>query len=1531
MRHFQPNLIHLPLLALALCVGARTASGFDVWGDNGSAPIGSGNGPGPGGPGPGPDGGPQDGEPVAIYSGQYMLTTVDVEIPGRMPLRVKRFYRSGSNYQGMFGRGWNMELNERILVLATNGNLLVRRNDVTKDEFVNLGNNTFSAPAGVFDRVVRNVDGSYTLRDKNGGIHQYDSSGRLTEVRDRNGNQLLLTYDAGGKQPINAVSDLSHFTNSILVGRDYRLTRIEVAYNYVPTGRYLQFAYDGNGRVTNVVDFTGRSWTYAYDAGGYGTLTSVTTPAASGFPAGLSTVYTYNATNHLLETVTDQSSNALLTNTYDAQGRIIQQNWGGAIYRFAYPNATERWLTNANGYRVYHLFDANGSLLERRDYTAGLRPSDPAYYSTRYVYTNVTQPGKVIMPAGNVIVGRYDAFGNLIESRRKAADVPDSSQDIVTTTTYEPLYNFVKTYTDARGYVVTNVYDYESPAFGTTNGNCVRVLLPATAAGIASLSWTYNSYGQVDTFTNQTGSVTRFLYNTNGYVLQRIDGYGTPEASTNSFTVDLRGNVLTSTDGRGNTTVNQYDNLDRLVQTTQPAPLGYVRAYTYTGNGKVASVAMQTGDGTHPWETNSFTYDLLDRTSRLVDGAGHVTQFFYDPVGNQTNSLDANSNAVVNLFDERKLLWQVIDAQSNITRYGYSLNGKLAWTADARSNVVAYAYDNYDRLTNITYPDTTFEMFVFDPNGNVLAQRSRASLWNTNAYDAANKLVQRVRPDGSPVNYQYDLAGRQISVGDSGGTVLFQYDALGRLVAATNAFGKRVAYQYDRAGNRSRLTDPENVTIDYAYDSLNRVTNITYAGSNVVASYRYDALGRSTQIDYGNGIRGTLAYDWANLPTNLTYFATNSGSVLARQAHTYDNAGNRVNMQAAGGVYPGLHTYSYDRKYQLTSVSYPPAYPFSNSTYSYDPMGNRIAANEGGAVGYSVNNLNQYTVVGGQAFNYSANGNLITEGSAVYGYDNDNQLTFASRSGNAATYGYDGSGVRAQKVVNGTTRNFLYDVSGPIPVLLGEYDGAGNPLVKYVFNTLTPVAMAAGSSIYSCHCDSMSRPLLMTDRTGALVWQANYAAFGQAALVSTNTAQNNVRALGQYEDNETGFFYNLERYYNPRIGRYESFDPAMEATSPLFVQVQGANAYAYVGNNAVNAADPNGNISIFFIICSGPLPVCSVSLICSGQAIVGACSVGIICSGQAGVAAACSASVVACSAQGGAYGASACSGNVAGACSGQASYLGGAGACSGQLAGACSGQVGPVGVSACSGQLAGACSAQGGLVGGSACSASGAGACSAQLGAGASGCSAQGAGACSAQAGPGASGCSAQGAGACSAQAPLPGPTGCSAQGAGACSASSASGCKHAGIWHRSLEEDGPLEAAFPGFDRKWVAGLSVERTRAGQIDTRFIAHGYTHFQALAAEPGSNEWLPVADGPVANNQVTHFAAPGTGGRGPMLLKLRLLGRTGKAEEFGPFTVLPNRATESADIGTPKGRPVFGYLFALSLSSLVCVVNPRKRL
>jgi RHS repeat-associated protein len=1108
------------------------------------------------------------GEPVDLYSGQFQLESTDVNIPGRMPLRVKRFYRSGSAYQGMLGHGWNIEYNERILILATNGNLLLRRNNTALDEFANRGNGTFAPHAGCYDALSRNGDGTYTLRERHGTIRNYNTDGCLTEVRDRNWNQLLLTFQAGGKLPINTVSPYSHYTNAILVARDYQLVRIEVAWSNVLSGRFIQFSYDSYGRATNVTDFTGRTWRYNYDSQGRGLLQSVTTPPVADFTNGLTTLYSYaSSSSFRLATITDSVGQTYLTNLYNSAGRVVAQYFGGASFGFYYPTATSCFLTNPNSYVVERSFDTSGNVLMRKEYTAGIRPSDPPYYLTSYTYNTNNEQTKVVYPAGNVEQRKYDALGNLLELRRKAADTNDSVADITYTYTYEPRFNPLKTAADPRGNVTTYVNDYEVPSSGQTNGNLVQITYPAVAGTSPVVSYSSDVFGQRSTITNASGTVTSLLRDdATGFVLQRIEAFGTAIAATNAFAYDDRGNALTTTDARGNISGRQYDALDRVVYVTNSLSCACsVQHYLYTANGKLARVERQTGDASHPWQATTFSYDALDRLTSVTNDVGQVTQYSHDPAGNLTVVTDANGNATVYTYDERNLLWKTIDAMTNTTRYTYNLNGQPMQFADARSNITVYAYDSFDRLATRTYPDSSAETRIWDAAGNLAAEGLRAGTWITNSYDVLNRRVLRTYSDSSAVQYKYDLRGLLLSATNSNGVLTFEYDARGRLVNSTNGFGMRVAYEYDPMGSLAKLTYPDGSFVTYAYDSLNRLTRVLDGGTNLVGTFTYDSLGRRTQLTYGNGTQVAYSYDWANNITNITHTITNAGTMLGRFGYAYDNAGNRLSMTTEAVSYPGTHVYGYDKTYQLTSAAYPAGYPFLGMSFTYDRAGNRAKTVDGGTVNYIANNLNEYTSVGAVAYSYSANGNLVTDGSSIFSYDDDNRLIWAAKVGTSATYTFDGLGRRFEKNVNGTILRFVYAGNR----IIADCDLSGSVIRKFVFGSRIdePMCMLTSGSPLFYHSDAQGSVCFLSGPGAAKPHLYTYDAFGRLATSSTN-AGNRFTYAARESDFESGVMHYRMRSYMPGLGRFMQPDPVREQGGP--------NLFAYVGNNPVRFVDPLG-------------------------------------------------------------------------------------------------------------------------------------------------------------------------------------------------------------------------------------------------------------------------------------------------------------------------------------------------------------------
>ena len=102
----------------------------------------------------------------------------------------------------------------------------------------------------------------------------------------------------------------------------------------------------------------------------------------------------------------------------------------------------------------------------------------------------------------------------------------------------------------------------------------------------------------------------------------------------------------------------------------------------------------------------------------------------------------------------------------------------------------------------------------------------------------------------------------------------------------------------------------------------------------------------------------------------------------------------------------------------------------------------------------------------------------------------------------------------------------------------------------------------------------MGRPAQAYDDKGELVWQVEFDIYGR---IREDTFNNKLfipfRQLGQYEDVETGLYYNRFRYYNPETGQYISKDP-------IGLQGNNPNLYAYT-------FDSNSEVDPFGVMAGG--------------------------------------------------------------------------------------------------------------------------------------------------------------------------------------------------------------------------------------------------------------------------------------------------------------------------------------------------------
>lgn len=139
--------------------------------------------------------------------------------------------------------------------------------------------------------------------------------------------------------------------------------------------------------------------------------------------------------------------------------------------------------------------------------------------------------------------------------------------------------------------------------------------------------------------------------------------------------------------------------------------------------------------------------------------------------------------------------------------------------------------------------------------------------------------------------------------------------------------------------------------------------------------------------------------------------------------------------------------------------------------------------------------------------------------------------------------------------------------------MLGEYESTGTPRRETVYLENTPVVVfkAQTTPTYYVLADWRGAPEQVNDSLGQAVWVWDPNPFGEGApdnnpLNLSSTFRYDLRYPGQYNDSESGLFYNYYRDYDPLTGRYIQADPiGLEG---------GLNVFSYVAGNPLNAIDP---------------------------------------------------------------------------------------------------------------------------------------------------------------------------------------------------------------------------------------------------------------------------------------------------------------------------------------------------------------------
>jgi RHS repeat-associated protein len=167
-----------------------------------------------------------------------------------------------------------------------------------------------------------------------------------------------------------------------------------------------------------------------------------------------------------------------------------------------------------------------------------------------------------------------------------------------------------------------------------------------------------------------------------------------------------------------------------------------------------------------------------------------------------------------------------------------------------------------------------------------------------------------------------------------------------------------------------------------------------------------------------------------------------------------------------------------------------------------------------------------------------------------YAWDFAGQLVEVTRpDGQKVSFAYDALGRRVRKSFAGKATRYVWEENDLVHELA---DGAD--AVSWVFDpgAFAPLAKVEGERRFSVVTDHLGTPRMLADEIGMLAWKAQLDVYGVA---QTDVALTGCpwRWPGQYEDRETGLYYNRFRYYDPETGRYISQDPiGLEGGSALY-------------------------------------------------------------------------------------------------------------------------------------------------------------------------------------------------------------------------------------------------------------------------------------------------------------------------------------------------------------------------------------------
>lgn len=392
--------------------------------------------------------------------------------------------------------------------------------------------------------------------------------------------------------------------------------------------------------------------------------------------------------------------------------------------------------------------------------------------------------------------------------------------------------------------------------------------------------YAYDSYDRILSCTESSGRKTTYSYNKNNITMVS-DKVSTTKA------YDAQGNLLSVTD-----------------------PAGTI-VYNLAADGQPSSVVAPGNIVT------SFSYDKYRRQTSLIDPSQGTTTYEYDAAGNVAKETNANGKVTQNEYDSYNRLIKTTTPEF-VTSFTYNAKDELTGTSTNNGTSKSFAYDSYGRL--ITWKENGVDGkwlqkdYTYS-NGNVssIKYTSQSGVLATENYVYSNGHLSEAKLDGTTTVFKLskeNSLGQPTEIVTGGITRKYDFNAyglpVGRSASSTSKTYQDFSYVFDATTSNltSRKDDTRNITENFGYDNLNRLTS--YAGKTAA----YDVKGNITS----KSDAGTFEYTLTQKPYAVSGANLSGNGVPTHtQEIVYTSFGRPESITENGQVATFTYNGEYDR------------------------------------------------------------------------------------------------------------------------------------------------------------------------------------------------------------------------------------------------------------------------------------------------------------------------------------------------------------------------------------------------------------------------------------------------------------------------------------------------------------------------------------------------------------------------------------------------------------------------------------------